>query len=182
MVGWGGVWCMKGPSCHRVMCCLKHSAWVRLTSWTSWLEALLQHNRKNWQFGPYTSNSPTKPFLNLHNVCILELLQPQEQNIDREHRIQVRMPEGQVGAFSRTHRGLLSIEKDQKFRKGVGGQRGLARRKPSNPRDLGLFSVPFFLCPLRRMGTHFWRTFGLFFGVFCLSPTPSRNLWKESGS
>ena len=40
----------------------------------------------------------------------------------------------------------------------------MARRNPSNPRELGLFSVPFFLCPLGRMGTHFWRTFGLFCG------------------
>ena len=63
--------------------------------------------------------------------------------------------------------------KNQKFRKGVGGQRGLARRNPSNPRDLGLFSVPFFLCPLRRTGTHFWRTVGLFFeGLFVANPLP----------
>ena len=66
------------------------------------------------------------------------------------------------------------------FRKGVGGQRGLARRSPSNPRDLGLFSVPFFLCPLRRTGTYFWRTFGLFLGCLFvanpLPPTPFRNL------
>ena len=46
----------------------------------------------------------------------------------------------------------------QKFRKGVGGQRGWARRNPSKARDSGLFSVPSFLCPLRRMETHFWRT------------------------
>ena len=52
----------------------------------------------------------------------------------------------------------------QKFRKGVGGQRGLARRNPSKARDLGLFCVPFFLCPLRRMGTHFWRAFWALFG------------------
>ena len=68
----------------------------------------------------------------------------------------------------------------QKFRKGVGGQRGLARRNPSKARDLGLFSVPFFLCPLRRMGTHFWRPFwALFGGLFVanpLPPTPFRNL------
>ena len=67
----------------------------------------------------------------------------------------------------------------QKFRKGVGGQRGLARRNPSKTRDLGLFSVPFFLCPLRNMGTHFWRTFwALFGGLFVanpIPPTPFRN-------
>ena len=67
---------------------------------------------------------------------------------------------------------LLPRVQNQKFRKGVGGQRGLARRNPSKARDLGLFSVPFFLCLLRRMGTHFWRSFGVLLGV-CLSPTPS---------
>ena len=45
--------------------------------------------------------------------------------------------------------------KIQKFRKGVGGQRGLARRNPSKPRDLGLFSVPLFLCPGNFLGS-FW--------------------------
>ena len=63
---------------------------------------------------------------------------------------------------------------NQKFRKGVGGQRVLARRNPSKARDLGLFSAPFFLCPLRRMGSHTsGELFGLSLGV-CLSPTPSR--------
>ena len=61
----------------------------------------------------------------------------------------------------------------QKFRKGVGGQRGLARWTPWCARGSGLFSVPFFLCPLRRRGTHFWRTFCRFLRV-CLSPTSSR--------
>ena len=36
-----------------------------------------------------------------------------------------------------------------------------------------LYPVPFFLCPLRRRGTHSGERFGLFLGV-CLSPTPSR--------
>ena len=73
----------------------------------------------------------------------------------------------------------------RKFRKGVGGQRGLARRSPSKARDWGLFSVPFFLCPLRRIGTHFWRTFGaLFGGLFVANPfppTPFRNLRQFHG-
>ena len=68
----------------------------------------------------------------------------------------------------------------QKFRKGVGRQRGLARGNPSKARDSGLFSVPSFLCPLRRMGTHFWRiVWVLFGGLFVanpLPPTPFRNL------
>ena len=59
----------------------------------------------------------------------------------------------------------------QKFWKGVGGQRGLARGNPSKARDSGLFSVPFFLCPLRRRGTHFWGTFWALFGGFvCRQP------------
>ena len=61
----------------------------------------------------------------------------------------------------------------QKFRKGVGGQRGLARRNPSCARDSGLFSVPFFLCPLEEGGTHFWRTFlVLSGGLFVTNPLP----------
>ena len=56
----------------------------------------------------------------------------------------------------------------------------MARRNPSKARDLGLFSVPFFLCPLRRMGAHFRRIFGaLFGGLFVANPfppTPFRNL------
>ena len=75
----------------------------------------------------------------------------------------------------------------RKFRKGVGGQRGLARRNPSKTRDLGLFSVPFFLCALRRMGTHFWRTFwALFGGLFVANPPPANpfskplTLWSSS--
>ena len=53
----------------------------------------------------------------------------------------------------------------------------MARRNPSKARDLGLFSVPFFLCLLSRMGTHFWRIFlGGLFVANPLPPTPFRNL------
>ena len=49
----------------------------------------------------------------------------------------------------------------QRFRKGVGGQRGLAQGNPSHIIDSGPFSAPFFLCPLvsRRtyLGENFWR-------------------------
>ena len=38
---------------------------------------------------------------------------------------------------------------NHRSRKGVGRQRGLTRGNPSYARDLRLFSVPFFLCPLR---------------------------------
>ena len=68
----------------------------------------------------------------------------------------------------------------QNFRKGFIGQRGLARGHPSKARDSGLFSAPFFLCPLKRTGTHFWKTFWApFGGLFVantLPPTPFRNL------
>ena len=40
-------------------------------------------------------------------------------------------------------------------------------------------SVPFFLCPLRRRGTHFWRVFwGLFWGV-CLRQPPPANPFSK---
>ena len=74
---------------------------------------------------------------------------------------------------------FLLQNKHQKFRKGVGRQRGLARGNPSYTRDSGLFSVPFFLCPLTRRGTNFWRTFwALLGGLFVANPfppTPFRN-------
>ena len=78
----------------------------------------------------------------------------------------------------------VSIRFHQKFRKGVGGQRGLARGSPSKARDSGLFSVPFFLCPLSlgEGGQISGELFGLFLGV-CLSPTPSRQpLFETSDS
>ena len=62
---------------------------------------------------------------------------------------------------------------NQKFRKGVGGQRGLTRGNHSYARDSGLFSVPFFLCPLGEGGHNSGDLFWLFLGVR-LSPTPSR--------
>ena len=69
---------------------------------------------------------------------------------------------------------------NQKFRRGVGGQRGLARGNPSKARASGLFFVHFCLCSPRRRGTNFWRTFWtLFGGLFVanpLPPTPFRNL------
>ena len=55
--------------------------------------------------------------------------------------------------------------------KRVGRLRGLARGNPSHARYSGLFSAPFFLCPLRRRGTHFCRTFlALFGGLFVANP------------
>ena len=55
------------------------------------------------------------------------------------------------------------------------------QKNPSKTRDLGLFSVPFLLCPLRRLGTHFWRTFWVLLGFLFVAnplcpPTPFRNL------
>ena len=42
----------------------------------------------------------------------------------------------------------------QKFREGVGWQRGLARGDPSYAKDSGLFSAPFFLWPPREKEAH----------------------------
>ena len=62
----------------------------------------------------------------------------------------------------------------QKFRKGVGGQSGLARGKILHmPEIQASFLYPFSYALLGEGGTHFWKTFWLFLGV-CLSPTPSR--------
>ena len=80
--------------------------------------------------------------------------------------------------------GDLGIHKSQKFRKGVGGQRGLARGAPSQARDSDLFSVLFFLflATLRRRGTQFWGpTVAVCWALLVanpLLPTPFRNLWK----
>ena len=51
-----------------------------------------------------------------------------------------------------------------------GGSDSVGGARTRNARHSGLFSVPFFLCLLRRRGTYFWRTF---LGV-CLSPTACR--------
>ena len=47
---------------------------------------------------------------------------------------------------------------NQKFRKGVGGQRGLAQGNPSHTTTSGLVSASFFLCPLMSRRTQFWGT------------------------
>ena len=52
---------------------------------------------------------------------------------------------------------------DQRFRKGVGRQRGLAQGSPSHTIDAGLFSAPLFLFPLMRRRTQLW---GTIFAVF----------------
>ena len=50
---------------------------------------------------------------------------------------------------------------DQRFRKGVGGQKGLARGDPLYARNSGLFPAPFFPCPLKKeyaiLGNYFGR-------------------------
>ena len=72
----------------------------------------------------------------------------------------------------------------QKFRQGVGGQRGLARGNPSKARDSGLFSVPFSYAPLGEWGHISGDLFGALFGALFvanpLPPTPFRNLrnWR----
>ena len=71
-------------------------------------------------------------------------------------------------------------KKNQKFRKGVGGQRGLAQGDPSHARHSHLFAVPFSYATLRRRGTQFWGSiFAVFWALLVanpLPPTPFRNL------
>ena len=66
------------------------------------------------------------------------------------------------------------------FEKGLADRGGWREEILHMPEIQAFFSVPFFLCPLRRRGTHFWRTFwALFGGLFVanpLPPTPFRNL------
>ena len=74
----------------------------------------------------------------------------------------------------------LSFGYSQKFRKGVGGQRGLGWGNPSYARYSGLSSVPFFVCPLREGGHISGELFGLFLEV-CLSPTlGGQNLYTQN--
>ena len=73
--------------------------------------------------------------------------------------------------------------KYQKFQKGVGGQRGLAPKNLDMPGVEASFLHPFFLCPLRRRGRHFWRTFLAVFGGLLvansLPPSPFSKRLKE---
>ena len=71
------------------------------------------------------------------------------------------------------------------FEKGLADRGGLARGSPWKARDSFFFSVPFFLCHLRRRGTHFWRVFstfstflGLFGGFVCRQPPPANPFSK----
>ena len=67
----------------------------------------------------------------------------------------------------------------QKFRKGVGGQRGLPRRNPSYAIKLRPLFCMLFLCLLRRRVTHYWGTFLAVFGAFvCRQPPPGNPFSK----
>ena len=57
-------------------------------------------------------------------------------------------------------------------------EKGLADREDCREEILPM-PEPFFLCPLRRRGTHFWITFLAVFGG-CLSPTPPANPLSKS--
>ena len=76
---------------------------------------------------------------------------------------------------------LVQSHENQKFRKGVGGQRELARGDPSYPyqRFRPLFCALFFYDTLRRRGTQFWGSILPCLGP-CFSPTPSRQPLKKS--
>ena len=60
----------------------------------------------------------------------------------------------------------------QKFRKGVGGQRGLARRNTTRTRDLGLFSVPLGHISGEFFGLSFW-------GFVCRQPPPANPFFSK---
>ena len=66
----------------------------------------------------------------------------------------------------------------QKFQKGVGGQRGLARRNPSRPEIQASFLYPFSYARLGKWGHDFWRTFGLLWGFLCHQPPPANPFSK----
>ena len=75
---------------------------------------------------------------------------------------------------------LICVLFFQKFRKGVGGQRGLARGDPSYARDSDLFLCPFSYAILRRRSTQFWGSvlaaLWALLVANLLPPTPFRNL------
>ena len=67
----------------------------------------------------------------------------------------------------------------QRFRKGVGGQRGLGQGNPSHAIDSGLFSASFFLRPLMSRRTPFSGTFfAVFLGAVDRQPHPANPFSK----
>ena len=93
-------------------------------------------------------------------------------------KFRVRPSSGLCGRLGRSHVNLFvwrifGMQMSQKFREGVGRQRGLARGNPSYAT-----SSPCVLCPLRRRGTHFWRTFWALFGFVCRQPPPANPFSK----
>ena len=67
----------------------------------------------------------------------------------------------------------LPQSKNQKFRKGLADSGGWREETLPMPGIEASFLHPFSFAPLRRMGTHFLRTFWLYCGG-CWSPAPSR--------
>ena len=74
--------------------------------------------------------------------------------------------------------------KIRSFEKGVGGQRGLAQGNRSHTINSGIFSAPFFLCPLMSRRTQLWGTFFAVFWALLVtrSPTPSRQPLFETSA
>ena len=85
---------------------------------------------------------------------------------------------GYVYWFSFVREKKKPIHKIQKFRQGVGGQRGLARGDPSHAKGSDLVLCPFSYSSLRKRGTPFW---GSIFAVFWprWSPTSSRQPFSK---
>ena len=68
---------------------------------------------------------------------------------------------------------ISHYHKAQRFRKGVGGQRGLARGNPAHARDSIFFCIFFPIPPLGEAEHNLGEQFLLHLGL-CQSPTPSR--------
>ena len=73
---------------------------------------------------------------------------------------------------------------EQRFRKGVGGQRGLAWGDHSYAKGSNLFSAQFFFAPLggHNSGNFLVLCVWALSGANPLPPTPFRNLWSDQSS
>ena len=68
---------------------------------------------------------------------------------------------------------LVFLRLRQRFRKGVGGQRGLAQGNPSHTIDSGLFTAPFSYAPLISRRTAFWGAFcAVLWALLVANPLP----------
>ena len=99
---------------------------------------------------------------------------------------EICLSEGSAGVSPSVPRGLS--EGSSEVSKRGWRTEGVGATKPFKDQRFRPLCCPVFLCPFRRMGTHFWRTFwALFMGLFVANPlpeTPLRNLrdfWGSAG-